>query len=50
MYRLAEGKTATCRVYDLQGKLAATFTVTMHNGQAVVETDSQKPYSVVVHI
>ncbi|MDD5897777.1 MAG: alpha-xylosidase, partial [Clostridia bacterium] len=50
VYRLAEGKTATCRVYDLQGKRAATFTVTMHNGQAVVETDSQKPYSVVVHI
>ena len=30
-------------------KLAATYTVTMKNGKAEVVTDSQKPYTVVVH-
>ncbi len=35
---------------DTKGNVvAATFTVTMKDGQAQVETDSTKPYTVVVH-
>jgi len=49
VYKLAEGKSASCIVYDLKGKPAASFTVTMRSGEPVVETDSAKPYTVVVH-
>ena len=49
VYQLAEGQTVTVKIPDLKGKLAATYTVTMKNGKAEVVTDSQKPYTVVVH-
>ena len=49
VYKLAEGKSATCKVYDLKGQLAATFTITMRYGEPCVETDTTKPYSIVLH-
>ena len=49
VYALGEGKSASCTLYDLHGKRAADFTVTMENGKPVVKTDSTKPYTVVVH-
>lgn len=49
VYQLAEGQTVTVKIPDLKGQLAATYTVTMKNGQAEVVTDSPKPYTVVVH-
>ena len=49
VYQLAEGQTVTVKIPDLKGQLAATYTVTMKNGKAEVVTDSQKPYTVVVH-
>lgn len=49
VYQLPEGEARVVRVPDLQGRVAATYTVTMRGGEAVVETDSHKPYTVVVH-
>ena len=49
VYQLAEGQTVTVKIPDLKGQIAATYTVTMKNGQAEVATDSKKPYTVVVH-
>ena len=49
VYQLAEGQTVTVKIPDLKGQLAATYTVTMKNGKAEVVTDSEKPYTVVVH-
>ena len=48
-YGLEEGKPVTITVPDLKGSPAATFTVTLKDGQAQVETDSGKPYTVVLH-
>lgn len=49
VYQLAEGQTVTVKIPDLKGQLAATYTVTMKNGKAEVVTDSEKPYTVIVH-
>ena len=49
VYRLPNGESATVRIPDLQGNTQCTFTITMKDGQPVVETDSTKPYSVIVH-
>ena len=49
VYQLPEGEARVVRVPDLQGRVAATYTVTMRGGEAVVETDSHKPYTVIVH-
>ena len=49
VYQLAEGQTVVVKIPDLKGRIAATYTVTMKNGQAEVATDSKKPYTVVVH-
>ena len=49
VYQLAEGQTVVLKIPDLKGQIAATYTVTMKNGQAEVVTDSEKPYTVVVH-
>ncbi len=49
VYKLGEGKSASCKVYDLKGQLAATFTVTIRYGEPCAETDSTKPYSIVMH-
>ncbi|MBQ7865369.1 MAG: alpha-xylosidase, partial [Clostridia bacterium] len=49
VYQLEEGETRVVTIPDLKGNVAATFTVTIVNGEAVVETDSTKPYTVVMH-
>ena len=49
VYQLPEGEKRVVRVPDLQGRMAATYTVTMRGGEAVVETDSNKPYTVIVY-
>ena len=49
VYQLAEGQTVVLKIPDLKGQIAATYTVTMKNGQAEVVTDSEKPYTVIVH-
>ena len=49
VYKLGEGKSASCKIYNHDGTLAATFTITMKDGKPQVETDSLKPYKVVVH-
>ena len=49
VYQLAEGQTVVVKIPDLKGRIAATYTVTMKNGQAEVVTDSEKPYTVIVH-
>ena len=49
VYQLAEGQTVVVKIHDLKGQIAATYTVTMKNGQAEVVTDSEKPYTVIVH-
>ena len=48
-FYLADGESETVEIPDTKGNVAATFTVTMKDGQAQVETDSTKPYTVVVH-
>ena len=37
------------KVPDLKGNIAATYTVTVKDGEVTVTTDSTKPYKVVVH-
>lgn len=49
VYQLAEGDSATVTVPDLKGNVAAVYTVTMKDGQAVVDTDSTRPYTVILH-
>lgn len=49
VFALSEGERRSVTIPDLKGHPAATFTVTMKDGKAVVETDSPKPYTVVVH-
>ena len=46
---MEDGEAQTVVIPDLKGNVAATFTVTMENGEAKVETDSAKPYTVIVH-
>ena len=36
-------------VPDLKGHVAATYVVRTENGETTVETDSGKPYRVIVH-
>jgi alpha-D-xyloside xylohydrolase len=49
VYKLAEGESKVCTIPASDGTVAATYTVTIRNGEAVVETDSKKPYTVVLH-
>ena len=49
VFQLAEGESRTVKVYDMKGNPAATYTVTMKNREAKVDTDTQKPFSVHVH-
>ncbi|MBR4080604.1 MAG: alpha-xylosidase [Clostridia bacterium] len=48
VYQPADGEV-TVTVPDLTGAPAAAFRVIMKGGQVTVETDSGKPYTVVVH-
>ena len=49
VYQLAEGESRTVPVYSTDGRLAATYMVTMKDGKAKVETDSKDPFKVIVH-
>ena len=49
VYHLEEGATAVCRIPALDGSIAANYTVTMVNGEPRVETNTTKPFAVVVH-
>ncbi len=49
VYQLGEGESAVCKIPAIDGTLAATYTVIIRNGEAVVETDAVKPYTVVLH-
>ena len=49
VYRLQEGQSRTVTLYDLKGSSQAAFTVRRTNGRIEVETDSNKPYTVVEH-
>ncbi len=49
VYQLPEGESRTVRIYDTKGRLAATYTVTMRDGEARVQTDASDPWTVVVH-
>ncbi len=49
VYQLEDGESQTVTIPDLKGNVAATFTVTMVDGEAKVETDSTKPYTVILH-
>ena len=49
VFALPEGESRTVTLYNLKGRVAATYTVTMKDGEAKVETDSEKKWSVVVH-
>lgn len=49
VYQLAEGQSVRVVIPDLKGNPACTFEVKMEQGQVKVETDSTKPYSVIVH-
>ena len=48
VYQPSDGEV-TVVIPDLTGAPAAAFRVIMRAGQVSVETDSSKPYSVVVH-
>ncbi|MBQ9324227.1 MAG: alpha-xylosidase [Clostridia bacterium] len=49
VYALCEDESVTVRIPDLKGQICAVYTVTMKNGLAQVETDSVKPYTVILH-
>ncbi|MBR0368490.1 MAG: alpha-xylosidase [Clostridia bacterium] len=44
-----EDGTLTVKVPDLKGNVAATYTLRVAGGRVSVDTDSDKPYKVVVH-
>lgn len=46
VYGLQEGESATVEIPSVNGTIAATFTVTIKDSQPVVQTDSDKPYTV----
>ena len=48
VFRPEDGEI-TVKVPDVKGNVAATYTVKTANGATTVETDSKKPYKVVVH-
>ena len=48
-YGLQEGESTTIIIPDLKGNPAATFTVTLCAGTPQVETNSTKPYQVILH-
>ncbi len=48
LYQLQEDVPVTITIPDTKGDKAATFTVTLHEGKPVVETDSGKPYTVTI--
>ena len=49
VFALSEGATETVRIWNAASQPVATYTVSMCDGRVIVETDSKKPYSVIVH-
>ena len=46
---LFESMMTVVKVPDLKGNVAATYTLTVRGGEVSVETDSAKPYTLIVH-
>nr|SIP63157.1 Alpha-xylosidase (EC 3.2.1.-) [uncultured bacterium] len=49
VFGLCEGERRVTTLYDAKGRVSATFTVARVNGALTVETDSDRPYSVIEH-
>lgn len=49
IFHMEEGEEKTVFIPDCSGKRAAFFTVRMEKGEAKVETDSPKPFTVTLH-
>ncbi len=49
VFGLKEGESRSVTVYDTKGLPAAEYTVTVSGGEAKVRTDSDKPFSVIIH-
>lgn len=49
VYGLKEGKTRTVRLVNTRGETEAMYEVRVENGQALVQTDTDRPYNVVMH-
>ena len=49
VYALEDGQSATVRIPDLQGVTQAAFRVTRSGDRITVETDSAKPWKLVLH-
>ena len=48
VYQPEDGEIVV-KVPDLRGNVAATYALTVKGGEVCVETDSKKPYRVIVH-
>ncbi|MEG0125969.1 MAG: hypothetical protein RR816_07780, partial [Clostridia bacterium] len=49
VYEPGQGQALQVNIPNLVGKIAATFTLTVTAEQVEVQTNSQKPYSVILH-
>lgn len=49
VFALPEGATQAVRIWNAASQPVATYTVSMRDGRVIVETDSKKTYSVIVH-
>lgn len=49
VFQMKDGDRVSVEIPDLHGAIAATFMITMELGNVQIQTDSDKPYSVVVH-
>ncbi len=49
VYAMEDGQSAVVRIPDLSGNIQATFTVSRIGASMVVETDSTKPWRIVLH-
>jgi len=49
VYAMADGQSTTVKIPDLKGKVAATFTVSRTGDRVSVQTDSAKPWKIMLH-
>lgn len=49
VYAMADGQSTTVTIPDLKGKIAAAFTVSRTGDRVSVQTESRKPWKVVLH-
>ena len=49
VFALGEGETREVTLYDTSGRRAAVYVVSMARGKINVESDADKPYSVILH-